>query len=258
MRRASERELALPDPARWGRLYQAALTFATLESSPRAAALLARLDASGPAPKAAARRRGRPVCLDYAQAALEAEFILRRASLRGARVLEIGAGYGRTCHVLLSNVPIAAYTIVETRRGLARCRAYLRRALPARLFARVELVAAERRGVLAGRTFELGLLVDSMAELAEDTRYGYRALVDASCRTFYVKNPATAWLTGPSDARVYDGDLARAHRGRFLRDFRPGARWRSVADGWARPWPHFWQAFYRRAAFQPKAREAAR
>src|SRR5882757_1570398 len=50
---------------------------------------------------------GELVDLDYLRAVYELEFIERSVELSGAVVMEIGAGYGRTCHTLISNHDLA-------------------------------------------------------------------------------------------------------------------------------------------------------
>src|SRR5699024_4138511 len=57
--------------------------------------------------------KGELIDLDYLRAIYELEFIERSVELSGATLMEIGAGYGRTCHALISNHDLSEYWIVD-------------------------------------------------------------------------------------------------------------------------------------------------
>ncbi|MGC5010646.1 putative sugar O-methyltransferase [Streptosporangium sp. DT93] len=211
------------------------------------------------------RVHGERVCMDYLQAVYELEFIGARVDLDGAAVLEIGAGYGRTCHALLSNHDLASYHIVDLQNSLELARSYLKAALTAEQFARVVFVPAGRPELLPGSGFDLCLNIDSFAEMDAGTVHDYLALIDRLCRYFYVKNPvgkyldrgldghaegehvvrlalATGLLTDVID--IHDSDQVEAMARAFVAVYRPADRWRPVADAWGVPWSYYWQALY--------------
>ncbi len=80
---------------------------------------------------------GVEVCLDYVQAALELEFIEQYVSLDNRNVLEVGAGYGRTCHVLMANHSIKNYCIVDLKNCLTLAYKYLKQVLSEKRFKRI-------------------------------------------------------------------------------------------------------------------------
>src|ERR1022692_2958380 len=53
------------------------------------------------------------ICLDYIQALFEMNFISKKLNLDNKRIIEIGVGYGRTCHSIISNYNIKSYHIVD-------------------------------------------------------------------------------------------------------------------------------------------------
>jgi putative sugar O-methyltransferase len=212
------------------------------------------------------RVHGETVCMDYLQAVLELQFMTRHVELDGAVVLEIGAGYGRTCHAVLANHDVAAYYIVDLENSLDLARAYLRQVL-GEDFAKVRFVAVDGlEQALADVRFDLCLNIDSFAEMDEGTVRDYLAFIAAHCRHLYVKNPVGKYLDPSLDDHaegqelvamalgtgllrdvidIHDSDVVRERSAGFVAAYRPGHGWNSVADAWAPPWSYYWQSLYR-------------
>lgn len=211
--------------------------------------------------------RGEPVCLDYLQAVRELGFITGRLDLDGRRVLEIGAGYGRTCHAIMANHELAGYVIVELANSLRLARSYLSAVLPEREFAKISFVPVERvDDALAGARFDLCLNINSFAEMDEPTVRDYLALIALTCRHLYVKNPVAKYrdksLDGHSQGDrvvamamrtgllrevidIHDSEAVREQAKKFVTAYRPAESWVCLADDWAPPWSFYWQALYR-------------
>ncbi|MGY0071961.1 putative sugar O-methyltransferase (plasmid) [Streptomyces sp. QTS137] len=89
-------------------------------------------------------------------------------SARAARVLEIGAGYGRTCHAMLSHHRVEEHWIPDPGRALPLSWEHLRTVPGHRSFSRVGLVSVDDaddldRALGAGR-FDLCPNIDSTAD----------------------------------------------------------------------------------------------
>jgi putative sugar O-methyltransferase len=216
------------------------------------------------------RLNGEPVCLDYLQAVLELEFIERGLPLRGARVMEIGAGYGRTCHAMLSNHDLAEYWIVDLTNTMRLSRAYLREVLDDERFAKVRFVDVEDIDQVVGADpFDLCVNIHSFTEMLPETVRDYLGLIDEKCTGFYVKNPVGKFLdkkldghhkgdeavrmalrTGPlrEVLDVFDGEAVAAAVPAFLAAYRPGDGWTVAAHERGYPWSYFWQALYTKPA----------
>ena len=212
------------------------------------------------------RYEGESVCLDYLQAVMELSFVMDLLPLDGGRILEIGAGYGRTCHTFLSNLDLAAYTIIDLPNCLNLARRYLQSVLTAEAFQRVRFVSIDELPAAIDGSFDLCINIDSFAEMEAATVRYYLDLIDRTCRAFYVKNPvgkyddasltterknkevSLAMTSGPlrDVLDIHDSQAVRNHVPPFLEAYRPAARWNCLAQGWAPPWSFYWQAIYGR------------
>ncbi|MFE0690941.1 putative sugar O-methyltransferase [Streptomyces sp. JH002] len=217
----------------------------------------------------AVRWEGEDICLDYLQAVLELGFLAPRTALDGAAVLEIGAGYGRTCHTLLSNHDIASYCIVDLPTTMRFSKRYLAEVLDDAHYAKIRFVTVDEvETALDGERFDLALNIDSFAEMLPRTARGYLDLIDRCCTAFYTKNPVGKYLDPSLDGRpegedellraaletglmrqvldVHDSSAVRAAVPGFLTAYRPGPGWSPAADAWAVPWSFYWQVLYRK------------
>jgi putative sugar O-methyltransferase len=209
---------------------------------------------------------GRAICMDYLQSALELGFIEKEVDLNGARILEIGAGYGRTCHAMLSNYDIASYSIIDLKNTLKLSRAYLREVLEDKQFDKLTFVDVENIDTaLASDRFDLCINVHSMTEMLPDTVRAYLRLIDDRCGAFFVKNPVGKYMdksldghaegeeavrlaleTGPlrQVIDIHDNQAVEAMVPDFISAYRPGEKWTCAANSRGVPWSHFWQAVY--------------
>jgi putative sugar O-methyltransferase len=210
---------------------------------------------------------GEPVCLDYLQAVQELGFIERQIGLSRARVLEIGAGYGRTCHAMLSNHDVGEYWIVDLTNTLRLSRAYLREVLDDADYAKLRFVDVwDIDRVLESPRFDLCVNIHSFTEMTPETVQDYLALIDEKCAAFYVKNPVGKFLdrkldghfkgqaaveealsTGPlrKVLDIFDDKAVAAAVPEYIAAYRPGDGWECVADARGVPWSYFWQALYK-------------
>ncbi|MBQ0865956.1 putative sugar O-methyltransferase [Streptomyces sp. RK75] len=215
----------------------------------------------------AVRIDGKSVCLDYLQASQELGFIEKAVELRGARVLEIGAGYGRVCHAMLSNYDLAEYCIVDLKNTLGLSRRYLREVLDDKQFAKVRFIPVDDdvAAALESSRFDLCVNVHSFTEMAPETVTEYLRIIDRVCTGFFVKNPVGKYLDKSMDGYrkgdeavqmalengplrqlldIHDTEAVKAAVPAFLDAYRPGHAWTCVREGRGIPWSYFWQAVY--------------
>jgi len=209
---------------------------------------------------------GEPVCLDYLRAVSDLEFMERNIDLDGGRILEIGAGYGRTCHTLMSNKDIVSYVIIDLPTTLALSRKYLRAVLPEEQFHKIEFIPMDRiEESLGAGEFDLCINIDSLAEMSVETFGYYLALIAGRCRHFYTNNPVGKYMDKSLDGHargeeavaraldagplvdvidIHDNRAVREQARRFVVAYCPDADWRCVADDWAPPFTWYWQALF--------------
>lgn len=212
------------------------------------------------------RYHGEEICLDYLQAVLELEFIEAHFELEGSTVLEIGAGYGRTCHAIVSNHEVERYCIVDLPNCLDLTARYLREVLDRETFHKIQFILAEDFDFLDDGRFDICINIDSFAEMDVEVVQRYLSYVRSHCSCLYVKNPVGKYLDKSLDNHsegeqvvelalnaglirdiidIDDSEAVEAQAGRYLEAYQPGSEWRCIGAAWAVPW-----SFYRQAIFQ--------
>ena len=209
---------------------------------------------------------GQEACLDYVQAVLELEFIEKHVQAGGKDILEIGAGYGRSCHAIMSNHPVRSYCIVDLENSLDLARKYLGQVLDQASFNRIHFVLASDFHRLRGDDFHLGININSFAEMDAPVVHQYLRFIEDHCRYLYVKNPVGKYYldNNPEEDQVvqlarstgllrdvieiYDSQAVAAQAAKFVDVYRPGPAWRCIGSGWAPPWSWYWQALFRNEA----------
>jgi putative sugar O-methyltransferase len=213
------------------------------------------------------RYHGEAICMDYLLAVHELEFLAGHVALDGANVLEIGAGYGRTCHAILSNHDVENYYIIDLPNSLTMSRKYLRTVLDDDNFAKLRFVPVDEIDDLPQDVvIHLCININSFAEMTDETVRNYLSLIAAKCLHFYTKNPVGKYFDASLDGHVqgtdtvalaldsgllkniidiHDSDAVAGERAKYLSAYRPAEDWEPIADSWAKPWSYYWQALYR-------------
>ena len=210
------------------------------------------------------RVQGRAIDFDYLLAVQELFFL--DEVLGGSRsVLEIGAGFGRTAHAVLSAFPeIERYTIIDLAGCLGLSRRYLEAVLPPAAFRKIAFLSNEDAEKAVG-PFDLAINIDSMMEMRPEVVDCYLVLIAAKAGRFYCKNTvgkfhpseleqdsydealvASAMASGklPQRIKMFDSEDLETHVPAFLDAFRPAAGWQVVRQGWALPLTYYYQAVY--------------
>jgi len=211
--------------------------------------------------------KGEPVCLDYLQAVFELDFIQRYIStkrygaLHGKHVLEIGAGYGRTCHALMSNHNVGSYTIADLDNCLALAYRYLSEVLPKEQFVKIRFIPVEKKSLSCD--FDLCICIDAFSELEEGQARQYVKYIDNHCKYFYLKTQLCQYDVRVVDNKnnriiklrlnkdfdeinVLDSREVESQVPRFIEIYTPGPRWKCLGHSNAKPYMHYWQAMYRK------------
>lgn len=134
--------------------------------------------------------RGCKINIDYLFSVEEFLFLAGNMDVASLRsVVEVGAGFGRTCQALLALLPsIERYTIVDLKNMIELSRRVLQKALPAQ-FHKVMFLDADNVEQWNGLKADLAINIDSFQEMPPATIDGYMKGIVGGCRHFYTKNP---------------------------------------------------------------------
>jgi len=203
---------------------------------------------------------GITVDLDYLLAIGEIIFLKKKLK-KITSILEIGAGYGRTCHSILSLFPnIKFYHIVDLPEMIALSSAYLKKVSNEENFSKVQFVSTND---LFDQEYDLIININSMQEMNPETVEAYLLFIDENAHAFYTKNtvgkftPAELGFerTKASELAMSSGilrdivnifcpkDLKKAQKN-FLHKFSPGKTWLVEKEATTEPWSHYYQALY--------------
>ena len=206
------------------------------------------------------------ICLDYIQALFEMNFISKKLNLDNKRIIEIGVGYGRTCHSIISNYNIKSYHIVDLDNCLYLSQRYLKSVLTKQQFSKITFLSNEELSVINDSHFDIAINVDSFAEMESAVVHAYLDYIAKSCSYFYTKNPVGKYSDKSLDNHsrgkrtvsnamktgilrqivdINNNNSVELHSRKFIQAYCPGKKWQTIRNSWAKPWSHYWQALYK-------------
>lgn len=212
--------------------------------------------------------QGCAVNIDYLLALEEYLFLEAALAMKSVRsVIEIGAGFGRTCHTLLALAgdSIEQYTIVDLENVLALSRRVLAEAVPQH-WPKIRFVAADDVSGWHGCSADLAINIDSFQEMPPATIDAYMDGIVRGCRHLYVKNPVAKYhpacigieVRDPAELHdafalgycrdvidIFDDRALGAARRTYLEAYRPGRAWSLLAERPAAMFPYYHHALYR-------------
>lgn len=131
------------------------------------------------------RFEGFDVSLDYLLGLEEFAFC-SDALGKSKSVCEIGAGFGRTCHTLLSLTDVDNYTIIDLPEVLALSKAYLYQVLNEKDFKKITFLSAHNCKSVG--YFDLAININSLQEMPNEVGKAYLELIADNARYFFTKN----------------------------------------------------------------------
>lgn len=213
--------------------------------------------------------KGCKINIDYLFALEEFMFLDQALDLKEVRsVVEIGAGFGRTCHTLLAlSDRIERYTIVDLPEVLELSRRVLAKAVPDH-FHKIAFIDASNIAVWQGLSADLAINIDSFQEMSPATVKGYIDGLVARCRNFYVKNPVGKYEPASIGividtakfndvfslglchdvVDIFNDEALVQARKTYLDAYRPAPSWRLVADQPMGIFPYLQHALFRAGA----------
>ena len=125
------------------------------------------------------------VSLDYLSGLEEFAFC-SDVLIKSDSVCEIGAGFGRTCHTLLSLSNIKNYTIIDLPELLAISELYLSQVLNKEDFDKITFLSADSYEPIGD--FDLAININSLQEMPIEIGSAYLELISDKAHFFFTKN----------------------------------------------------------------------
>lgn len=127
------------------------------------------------------------VCLDYALC-LEELLFLDETLPSVSSILEVGGGFGRTCHAILSIHPhVSSYIICDLPEMLSLSQKYLMTVLPDDVFKKVTFIRNDSISDIS--SIDLSININSFQEMAPDVILNYLKFIGKNSHFLFVKNP---------------------------------------------------------------------
>ena len=129
--------------------------------------------------------RGKEVSLDYILAIEELNFcdeVLKESET----ICEIGAGFGRTCHSILSTHDIKEYIIIDIPEVLNISNLFLKRVLKKEIFKKINFIEANNYSSI--KKIDLVINIDSLQEIPYKTSLDYFNWISEKGKYFFSKN----------------------------------------------------------------------
>ena len=204
--------------------------------------------------------KGISLDLDYLLA-LEEVIFLKTYLDSVESILEIGAGYGRTCHTILSLFPnIKKYYIVDFPKMLELSKSYLKMASNQENFSKIQFIPVEEMG---NYSHDLTINIDSMQEMDQTTTEAYLDYIDRFSKGFYSKNTIgkfdpsfCGWPESEGSVLAINSGLLKEKlnifcpdeieraQEKFLSKFTPSKFWSVNKHSATLPWSHYYQALF--------------
>jgi len=210
---------------------------------------------------------GEELCYDYIQAVYEITTLFNLIDLNDKNILEIGGGYGRTCHSVLSNVKCNSYTIVDLEEMISVSRAYLKKVLDPSNYKKIMFITIDDFDTLREKYFDLTIQIDGFNEMVKEVVKNYINFIDVNSLNFYVKNPVGKYKnieninitddTPTIDRALNSGiitDIIDIDNNREIKEasynfntiFQPSEKWKLIHNSWAPPVSHCWESFFKK------------
>jgi putative sugar O-methyltransferase len=196
------------------------------------------------------------------------EFLFLKASINlnsVKKVVEIGAGFGRTCHGLLRlSDTIQEYTIVDLPEVLKLSSAYLKKAIPDH-FDKIKFIKNTDEALIQELQPDLVINIDSFQEMPPSVIDNYMTNLIFKSKFFYSKNPICKYnpenvglpkLTADQLLDVYslgycrnvydlfDEDVLAIARKEYCIAYLPAKNWKIVANQLVDIFPYLHNSIY--------------
>lgn len=198
--------------------------------------------------------------LDYLLAIGELQF-LDTILISSKKIMEIGAGYGRTCHSILSTKKnIENYYIIDLPEMLILSNTYLQKVLNNENYVKIKFISIFE---IEDIETDLILNIDSMQEMDHNVVLNYLKYINTNTKNFYCKNTVgkfapelCGWEKNDNSILALNSGLLKDQlnifnpeelliaQDKFLIKFLPTSLWKTTKHSTTSPWSHYYQALF--------------
>lgn len=206
------------------------------------------------------------VDIDYLQSLNEVKF-LNETLNKSNTILEIGGGYGRSAHSILTLYPtIQKYFIIDLDVVLELAKKFLSTVLPQNLYSKFVFLRVDTDdNVFQNTSVDLCININSFQEMDPEVVRNYIHWIDQKCGYFYCNNTVGKFdseLCGfqktastknalnsgllQNKLNIFNEKEILEARKNFINAFRPSDLWECIKHSSCIPWPHYYQALYKK------------
>lgn len=166
------------------------------------------------------RSIGNPMTINYYNNILDIDYLLSveemfflNSELKNIKsILEIGPGFGRLAHSVLSQYSnINKYYIIDLPWMLNISKIFLKKALSKKNFSKIIFISVEeyaqsifKKKFLKKNFFDLCINIDSFQEMPKNTVFDYLRFIQKTCKKFYSKNAICKYAPSIVDIKLKD------------------------------------------------------
>ena len=203
--------------------------------------------------------------VDYLSSTEEFLFLSKHSDIKAIRnIVEIGAGFGRTCHAFLTFLEtVESYTIIDLPELLMLSKMFLKQAVPEH-YHKIRFIENIDEQSIINLSTDLVINIDSFQEMHVEVIDLYMKNVISSSKWFYSKNPIGKYLPkimgfpelSPEQLQdvyslgysqniydLFDEDALISGRMQHCLDYLPSG-WKIAADSPAELFPYFHHVLY--------------
>jgi len=182
------------------------------------------------------------------------------------RIVEIGAGFGRTVHAILNNFnSVKSYTIIDLEPMLKLSSRYLKEVLSSSDYSKIVFIKAKDAEKVA--KIDLAINIDSIAEMEPEVCLNYLNLINTHARYFYIRNPICKYTPESIGIKnipqirfdtvanlglcrkvidIFDEESLSLYRKEYEKIYLPGPLWTLFKSEVSYPWQYYQHALYKK------------
>ncbi len=211
--------------------------------------------------------RGCKINIDYLFSIEEFLFLKSSININSLNhIVEIGAGFGRTCHAMVLFAPnLKKYTIVDLPEVLQLSRKYLQKVITKEKYNLINFIDKNNYDEWSGIKSDIVINIDSFQEMPREVIFSYIENIIKNSKYFYSKNPIGKYH--PKNVGIDENDISKFHdvfslglcqdiidifnedvllraRQKYNEKYKPGPNWKVISQSPLEIFPYLHNALF--------------